>query len=798
MFGVQATTMFLTAIAVMVVVVDIEVVTAGSPVPVRWIDRATAWPSAALVTGIAGVGLWRAVTHAVLTGRRVPSGLRAGVWLGLGLAAGQVVTFQAAGTGWLPPEPLVLLVLVAGSAVLTWWVAQCAEVWIRTCRGRSLNGVHLIGLAAMLVVFGAWFEWWYTGGYLYLTGRSLLPMLTDMAAQAFPDGSAAEQRLLHAFLPGLSVLVQLNSVPLLSASGVLLWVFPLAAWARRPVTGVPPWVRRALPHGEVPTSAWSGLPPLRRPLAYGVVGGALVVCAVAAARAWLRPQSLPDGTYSPVWIMVVHLWLAIAVCGATALVAVLVFVRSRRHALPVAMAAAGTAMLLGLGGEFALNAGEGCVKPIAVLGTVCGWRTPVAWYVMRALLGPLALGMGFYAVTVAALAGVTVKAAAARWRKGPRAGAIRQEAARAWSPRGPWRWAAPAVGGAVLGAAAVVALRAALHLDRPPELYGAWTEGTQIWTATTLVLAVALAGLLGLVLTRSRTVTLTAVGSALGTAAVTVFVLQSADGCIGPLNVLASTCGWRPAASWLVIRVLVAPATVAVATCAAAALTVLAAVWRLARGRGRLGLSGPEAPPVPAAVDAAWTRPPWGRRAWLAVATAAAVALVSGWWGLSSGPIGQSFADVTVPSVSVSPSPLPTPSPTGPAAQVRLRLAAWSVTGGGDLLKQFVADIGALAPAVDAVSKGDGTVDQATFGPLCDRWAEHGRQALAGTPVPEPSLQKLWRQAATDAAEGGQACARALKTGDGDGFTAAVGRLSRAATELGAFVDRLRDLSSAS
>lgn len=74
--------------------------------------------------------------------------------------------------------------LVAASAVLTWWTAQCAEVWIRTSRGRSLHAVHLLGLAAMLIVFGAWFAWWYSGGYLYLAGD---PFTSALAAQAVED-----------------------------------------------------------------------------------------------------------------------------------------------------------------------------------------------------------------------------------------------------------------------------------------------------------------------------------------------------------------------------------------------------------------------------------------------------------------------------------------------------------------------------------------------------------------------------------------------------------------------------------
>src|SRR5438045_2435888 len=137
------------------------------------------WLTAALVVGIAGYSLWRAVIYAILTGRPVPSGWRAGLWLGIGMAVGGVVTFRTAGVGFLPPNPGVLLAFVVGGPVFAWWLVQCAELWIRGCRGRSLRSVLLLNLVAGLLVFGTWYGHWMTESYLLLIG---LPHSAQLSA----------------------------------------------------------------------------------------------------------------------------------------------------------------------------------------------------------------------------------------------------------------------------------------------------------------------------------------------------------------------------------------------------------------------------------------------------------------------------------------------------------------------------------------------------------------------------------------------------------------------------------------
>jgi hypothetical protein len=143
LFAAGALPMFLTGVVVILTAYQVRFVTGASGQIGSAAQIWLAWLMAALVTGIAGTALWRAAAHAVLTARPAPSSLRAGLWLGIGLVVGELLTFPIPGPGWLPrrPEPLVFLVI--GAVLLTAWITQSAELWIRTSPGRTLRLAHL-------------------------------------------------------------------------------------------------------------------------------------------------------------------------------------------------------------------------------------------------------------------------------------------------------------------------------------------------------------------------------------------------------------------------------------------------------------------------------------------------------------------------------------------------------------------------------------------------------------------------------------------------------------------------------
>ncbi|MET8546861.1 M48 family metalloprotease, partial [Kitasatospora sp. NPDC004799] len=162
LFALDALPLFLTGLAA-----DILVWQLGS-LPYQALP-AKAVLIAALVVGIGGVALWRAVVYAVLTGRPTPPGWPVGLWLGAGLVAGELLGPRAAWNNWWPAHPEALLILVAALVLAMTWTAQNAEWWIASWRGRSLRPVMLAGLAAASAALACVLYWWYTQGEV-LTG----------------------------------------------------------------------------------------------------------------------------------------------------------------------------------------------------------------------------------------------------------------------------------------------------------------------------------------------------------------------------------------------------------------------------------------------------------------------------------------------------------------------------------------------------------------------------------------------------------------------------------------------------
>ncbi|WP_148588935.1 M48 family metallopeptidase [Streptomyces sp. WAC01526] len=778
LFGIRATTMVLTAAAV-VESAQVMILELDLPVP-RSADTVSAWLAAALITGIVGTALWRAVTHALLAGRPTPSGLRAGVWLGLGLAAGELV-FRS-GSDWLPSHPHVLLLLIAGCAGLTWWAVQCTEVWIRTCRGRSLRWVQLGGLAVTLAVFGSWFVWWHTEGHLYLQDPNMSGLFTRLQDHFPYSGTPGQLRALREFSPVFGLVLMME--PAFMVGGVLLWLYPLTAWIRRPATGVPAWVRRALPDTVRPPAVPTAPPPLGWVLKRGAVGGALAVCAVAAIRAWLHLQPVTwEERGTTARNMFVLLWIAVGLCAAAAVTAIVVCAQAPRCQLPAALVAAGCALLLGLAGAFALGATDGCVPQMAVQ-SACDWQPAQYWPLLR-FLAAFSLSVGFFAVTIVAPLGVAIQAV--RHRRG-RGSTARPDVAKhtdrpASRPLGTGPVLGLVAGGGTLGILAVLAARVWLHTQRPADWYSSrlwlqWFQSSQASIALALVLAVVLAtaaasrtagrGHPG----RVRTLIVTGVaGATLAAGAAAAFVLTTTDGCTPPLAVLTDTCDWRPAKSWQVLQYLVAPSAVALGACAVGAGTVLTAAWRWRRGRG----PGVKPPDQLAAAGRIW----W-HRTYLALTCITVLALFSGWWQQMA-QTSEEFAAAFPQSQKRDPGP--SPGEPGSGTTVRQRLIVWQMNGGQAMQRDFAAVVRATGSALTNGSR-NGRLNPDALLLVCDHWVVSGRRALAVTPIPESSAQKHWRRAAALAVKGGAECHQAVENDDASLLWRSVHTLRSARYEL--------------
>lgn len=366
---------------------------------------------AALVTGVAGVALWRAVAYAVLNGTRVASGAWVGGWLGAGMAAGTVLNGYATGWAWLPQRPPMLLVPVAAGAAFGWWITQCAHLWTGTWRGRTLRPALALSLTAAFLAMASWLVWWlvmgtgYAGGYRVSVQAAAQSVLTWLPSPA-PAGDLTK-------LPGINtvqlLLSSFSAIPLVALTATTVWVVPLLAWtAGGPSAGTPRWMRTSeLPSGEP-------VAPLHKVLLPGLLGGALAGLAVVGVQAYVHTgQPVPDargGLYALRYTYLLLLALAVpsglAACVASA--------AAGRFRLPGGLIAAQTATLLGLITMTVLVSVDGCVGPLSVLTDSCAWRP--AW---RRPLFPFTFLMNNALVLAALTAAAAALAAAVLHRVRP-------------------------------------------------------------------------------------------------------------------------------------------------------------------------------------------------------------------------------------------------------------------------------------------------------------------------------------------------------------------------------------------
>jgi Zn-dependent protease with chaperone function len=381
LFALHALPMFLTGAVAALIAGQLELFPGiyGS----TWAVQASTWLAGGLITGIIGVALWRAVTHAVLTARRVPFGLRAGLWFGFGLVASELLQYQTGHNQWLPGRPVVLLVLVLLAVVVTCWTAQCAELWINTWPGRTIRPVVFMGLAVTWVVFAFWLNWWQIDGLPYAIGPLFPDAVKQWLLEEFPGSAVAQSGELSTITAIIPFADVLDYDPLIVWVAAALWLLPLLAWTMPSGTESPRWKRSTLPDAQHLASP--ELPSLYRVLLAAVLGGVSSWVAVAAVMAYMDPWHVPvNGLY----VLIYEAWLLVAVTAGPVATAVVTGAVAARYKLPVALVAAGVAVVIGVAGMSILMAFR--------------WGPSGAWVLIRFLL-PHLMGLGVFAAVVAAV-----------------------------------------------------------------------------------------------------------------------------------------------------------------------------------------------------------------------------------------------------------------------------------------------------------------------------------------------------------------------------------------------------------
>ncbi len=422
LFGAHALPMFLTGAAATMVNIHLLTYLSAYNEYSLWRVQLVSLAPAALVAGVIGTALWRSVAYAVLTGDRIPSGARAGLWLGAGLGAGGLFTgYGISGAQWLPQRPAVLLLVVCAGIAFAWWVTQCARLWAGAWRGRSLRPPLLIGLVSATLVLSAWFAWWTMDGASWAAGASYNTSgMRQGVLNAFPgaggavaSGQAATDgsTVVAALAAAWPILGGFVASPLIPAAIAALWVVPLAAWALGATPGSPRWVTNALPGGGCPpATTGEPSPSLRLALRPGALGGGACWLAVALAQALLPGP--PSGPQREIGVHEAHylasLFVALVVpAGVAAAVAATRSGRGRR--LAAALIAAESAALLGLGGMVLLVSSDGCLGSLNTLESSCSWRPvwdTMSWTLPRLVNGVLTLAAITALVAAAAVSAV--------------------------------------------------------------------------------------------------------------------------------------------------------------------------------------------------------------------------------------------------------------------------------------------------------------------------------------------------------------------------------------------------------
>ncbi|MET8546659.1 M48 family metalloprotease, partial [Kitasatospora sp. NPDC004799] len=306
--------------------------------------------------------------------------------------------------------------------------------------------------------------------------------------------------------------------------------------------------------------------------------------------------------------------------------------------------------------------------------------------------------------------------------------------------------------GGVLCVAGVLVVKAALHPGRPP--LGARGGGYALRYVSWLTVAVwagvvVTAAVVALVSRRLWLVgALVAAGVAQTVALVAVFLLMSADGCLGPLRTMGDSCRWVPGGAWPLVQVLAGPVLPALFGAAMAAVLV-----RLPFAQARRG--GAAAPDTRAARSGV-------RRAALVGALVGALAL---------GPT----AVQALPSGSGGGALVPAAQRPADARSERVRvfqLLMWYLVGGKQDVLALIEGYRAFSDEVRALERlaqerpdEPVRVDGRRLAGVCAALDRAAGTALGHLHIPDSGLDKGWWAALEQTRTAARHCAQVMDPG---------------------------------
>lgn len=387
LFTAQAVPVFLAGAAAAIIDADFQYALQAYGQGSTWIGSQWMWQvtgalSAALITLIVGVALWRLVAY----GSPVPrSGLRAGLWLGAGVIVGDLAAGQGTIDQVLPGRPEMYLLVLAAGAGFCWWTTQCAGAWLARRQDEFPRQAMTAGLAGGFLLLCWWFTWWADAGGPYSTGVTFSAGgYSEFLRLQFP-GQVVHPLILTVLSWFQFVPSQLVLPPAALLAAGAAWAIPLAAWIR-------------------PGPGADRLPSLRAPLVWSAVGAVTTWAGVIWVQAYLHRTQPPRPPLHGMYEMI-YMWLLVAAQAAPAVaVALAVGLRRGRFQLLITLIATEVTVLAGFAGTFLLVSADGCVRPLATLETSCSWRPGLILWGYSSLVGVVGVVAALVAFAVCALA----------------------------------------------------------------------------------------------------------------------------------------------------------------------------------------------------------------------------------------------------------------------------------------------------------------------------------------------------------------------------------------------------------
>ncbi|MFF4381115.1 M48 family metalloprotease [Kitasatospora sp. NPDC001547] len=302
--------------------------------------------------------------------------------------------------------------------------------------------------------------------------------------------------------------------------------------------------------------------------------------------------------------------------------------------------------------------------------------------------------------------------------------------------------------GGVLCVAGVLAVKAALYADRPPpgERGGGFVLRYVSWLTVAVWAGVVVTAVVVALVSRRLWLVgaLVAAGVAQACALVAVFVLMSADGCLGPLRTIGDSCLWVPESGWPLVQVLAGPVLPALFGAASAAALVRLPLALLRRGGAA---------------------PPDGRVARSGVRRVVLVGALAGALALGPAAVGA------LPSGSGGALAPAAPRPADARSErVRVfQLLMWYRVGGKqdvlaliEAFRAFSDEVRKLQQAAAGHPEESVRVDGRRLAEVCTAIQGAAGTALGHLHIPDSGLDGPWWAALEQARRAGQRCARAM------------------------------------